>query len=178
MGVPDRRLSRPVSRSVATPMARDWKLVYMIPPAIMPAVKSCPTVTPCAAAWSPKMDPSRTSRIDGRPKINATAILSLKNDLTSTPPRATPSRQALGSVTSVVATASAVVVTVPVVTVASAVVAGTPLVLWVMAGLRDQFEVNVFERRPGHGEAGDLAAELPAPLRDGVGRLGGLVCAA
>ena len=78
----------PFSRSVAMAMARYWKLVDMMPPAIMPAVNSWPTVTPWAAAWLPKIDPSRTSRIGGSPKMNATAILSRKNALTSTPPRA------------------------------------------------------------------------------------------
>ena len=87
----------PFSRSVAMVMARYWKLVDMRPPAIMPAVNSWPTVTPWAAAWLPKIDPSRTSRIDGSPKMNATAILSRKNVLTSTPPRAIPSRHAPGS---------------------------------------------------------------------------------
>src|SRR6266567_2708826 len=38
----------------------------MIPPAIMPAVNSWPTMTPWAAAWLPTIEPSRMSRIDGR----------------------------------------------------------------------------------------------------------------
>src|SRR6266516_5458864 len=66
IGVPDSRLSMPFSRSVAMAMARYWKLVDMMPPAIMPAVNSWPTVTPWAAAWLPKIDPSRTSRIGGQ----------------------------------------------------------------------------------------------------------------
>ena len=96
IGVPNSRLSMPFSRSVAMVMARYWKLVDMRPPAIMPAVNSWPTVTPWAAAWLPKIDPSRTSRIGGSPKMNATAILSRKNVLTSTPPRAIPSCHAPG----------------------------------------------------------------------------------
>src|SRR5882672_9751511 len=96
IGVPNSRLSMPLSRSVAMVMARYWKLVDMMPPAIMPAVNSWPTVTPWAAAWLPKIDPSRTSRIGGSPKMNATAILSRKNALTSTPPRAAPSRHTPG----------------------------------------------------------------------------------
>ena len=96
IGVPDSRLSLPFSRSVAMPMPRYWKLVAMIPPAIIPAVNSWPTVTPAVAAWLPKIDPSRMSRIDGSPKMNATAILSRKNSLTSMPPRAAPSRHTPG----------------------------------------------------------------------------------
>src|ERR1700734_537072 len=141
-------------------MARYWKLVDMIPPAIMPAVKSCPTVTPRAAAWPPKMDPSRTSRIDGRPKMNATAILSRKNDLTSPPPRAAASRQRAGSATAAAFGVAAAV----------AGAGGAASVLWGMTGLRDQFEGGVFQRRSGHGQARDLAAELPAQLGDELGR--------
>src|ERR1700722_18874086 len=108
------------------------------------------------------MDPSKTSRMDGSPKMNATAILSLKNDLTSTPPRPRPSRQALGSRTAVV------------VVMGTAAAGGAPLVLWGMTGLRDQFEVHVFERRPGDGQAGHLAVELPAQLRAKLSRGRGL----
>ena len=43
-----------------------------------------------------------------------------------------------------------------------------------LTGLRDQFEVNVFERRPGHGQAGNLAVELPAQLRHELSRGRGL----
>src|SRR5450755_103574 len=138
------------------PIPRYWKLVDMMPPAIMPATNSWPTVTPgTGAAWLPKMDPSSSSRTAGSAKMKATVSRSRKNVFSSIRPLARPvvSRDGSG---------------------AAAAVAGSPRARSRSPGVSDQFQVGVLERRPRHGQPGNLAAGQPGEVGDRAGRGGRL----
>jgi hypothetical protein len=96
IGVPRNRFSVPFSRSVATPAPRVMNDVEATPPAIMPAVKSCGTVTPRPSTSPVKTLPRISSMMIGSEKVKMTVSFSRKKPLSSTEARARPTASTPG----------------------------------------------------------------------------------
>lgn len=97
MGVP-RSLRRTFSsRSTAIEIPRDWKLVDMMPEAIIAGTYSWEAVTPEPRTASWKIDANRNRNTTGKAKVNTTCSRCRKNCLISRTPRCSPSAQAPGS---------------------------------------------------------------------------------
>ena len=95
IGVPARRLSAPLSRSIEMPIARAWKPLLTNPLAIIPATKYWLNVTPGAMSSSntePKMNSSST----GNKIVNTTDSRRRMNCLSSIRQRWTPTLCQLG----------------------------------------------------------------------------------
>ncbi|GHA29682.1 hypothetical protein GCM10010372_32090 [Streptomyces tauricus] len=97
IGVPRSRRSTFSSRSIAMEMPSDWKLVVMMPAAIIAGTYSCEAVTPAPVTSSLKIDAKRKRNTMGKAKVKTTWSRSRKNCLISRAPRWKPSRQAAGS---------------------------------------------------------------------------------